>query len=177
MRLLQPYFLRDPPASCLQIISSLCYCFLSASCSLGTPRPPLAEVHQDRLCRVRIMDPVECTKRKGNMTFYNGACQKCVDLCKRQLCTDPVTKSPPPSLSPEPLGLGKGRDNPPSPRVPWGFPNGVSWQEQLTSGKALSICQRVGSLHSFAWIPSSPGKEEHWELVVGVAGKGAWISS
>lgn len=26
------------------------------SCSLGTPRPPLAEVHQDRLCGVRIMD-------------------------------------------------------------------------------------------------------------------------
>lgn len=125
------------------------------------------------------------------MTFYSGACQNCLDLCTRQLCTDPVTTSPPPSLSPEPLGLGKGKDSPLSPRASMGVPKwslmaGALVGQMFTSGKALSLCQgREGGLfpevqlklHRFAWILSSPGEEEHWELVVGVPGRGAWISS
>lgn len=123
--------------------------------------------------------PVEHTERKRNMTFYNGACQNCLDPCKRQLCTDPVTTSPPPSLSPEPLALGKGRDSPPSPRVSLGLPKWSVMAEalvgqMLTSGKALSICQgRKGGLspdvqiklHRFVLIVSSPGKRKHWEFV------------
>lgn len=70
--------------------------------------------------------PVERTKRKGNMAFHKGVCQNCLDLCKRQLCTDPVTRGPPPSLRPEPLGLGKGRDSPPSLRASQMEPHGRS---------------------------------------------------
>lgn len=114
------------PASCLQFVSSLCHCFLSAR-KAWEFLVPLAEVLQDRLCGVRIMDT--CWAYREEEEFYNGAFQNCLDPCKRQLCTDPVTTSPPPSLSPEPLGFGKGRDNPPSPRVSWGFPNGMSWQK------------------------------------------------
>lgn len=36
---------------------------LGVSCSLGTPRPPLPEVHQDRLCGVRIKDTC-CARRE-----------------------------------------------------------------------------------------------------------------
>lgn len=84
--------------------------------------------------------PVEHTERKENMTFYNGAWRNCVDLCTRQLCTDPVTTSPPPSLSPEPLGLGKGKDSPPSPRASLGVPKwslmaGALVGQMLTLGK------------------------------------------
>ena len=55
----------------------------------------------------------------------------------------------------------------------------------LASGKALSLWQgREDGLspeiqirqHRFAWILSSPRKEEHWELVVDVTAKGVWIS-
>lgn len=38
---------------------------LGVSCSLGTPRPPLPEVHQDRLCGVRIKDTCCAHREEG----------------------------------------------------------------------------------------------------------------
>lgn len=72
---------------------------------------------------------VVSTERKGNDILPWS--QNCPDLCKRQLHTDPATTSPPASLTPEPLGLGKGRDSPPSPRASLGLPN---WCPRSTGG-------------------------------------------